>query len=119
MSDSSRLEAGLPPFNFTEAVEQAGLEDAAERLADIGLVGLQGEEGRVDRWVLQPEGLGWRFDFTKQLLDDAAWDSLVQLAELADWQGARDLQFSGAAVNETEGRAVLHMALRGQSEDAF
>lgn len=119
MSDSSRLEAGLPPFNFTEAVEQAGLEDAAERLADIGLVGLQGEEGRVDRWVLQPEGLGWRFDFTKQLLDDAAWEGLVQLAENADWQGARDLQFSGAAVNETEGRAVLHMALRGQSGDAF
>ena len=119
MEDSKVPEAVLPTFDLLDAVEQAGLEDAADRLAGIGLAQLQDEPGRIDRWVLEPEGLGWRFDFTKQLMDGAAWDGLVQLAEKADWQGARDLQFSGAPVNETEGRAVLHMALRGESGDGF
>ena len=67
----------------------------------------------VSRWAR------WRFDFTKQLIDGAAWDGLRELAEAANWKGARDTQFAGHPINETEGRAVLHMALRGQAEDAF
>ena len=110
---------GWAPFDFDGAARRVDLEGHATRLKDKGLVDLQQESGRVDRWVLSPDGLGWRFDFTKQLIDGAAWDGLRELAEAANWEGARDAQFAGHPINETEGRAVLHMALRGRAEDAF
>ena len=110
---------GWAPFDFDVAARRVDLDGHAARLKEKGLVNLQHELGRVDRWVLSPDGLGWRFDFTKQLIDGAAWNGLRELAEAADWEGARDAQFGGQPVNETEGRAVLHMALRGRAEDAF
>lgn len=110
---------GWAPFDFDGAARRVDLEGHAARLREKGLVDLQQDSGRVDRWVLSPDGLGWRFDFTKQLIDGAAWGGLRELAEAANWEGARDAQFAGHPINETEGRAVLHMALRGSAEDAF
>ena len=95
------------------------IQSQADRLQQKGLQRLQQEEGRVERWVLEPEGLRWRFDFTKQCIDGDAWSALKSLAEEADWKGARDAQFSGGIINSTEGRAVLHMALRGAPSDGF
>jgi len=51
-------------------------------------------------------------DYSKTQIDDAARATLLSLAEQADVAGRRDAMFSGAAINETEGRAVLHTALR-------
>jgi len=52
------------------------------------------------------------FDFSKTNIDDDGLDLLIALAEGADVAGRREAMFSGAAINETEGRAVLHTALR-------
>ena len=109
----------LTPFDLGQALERHGLEAQSTRLKAKGLKALQADEGRVDRWVLRPEGLSWRFDFTKQLVDQDAWVALKAVAEDADWSTQRDRQFGGAPINETEGRAVLHMALRGEAGDAF
>ena len=109
---------GLTPFDLAKAMLNAGLEAHGERVRSTGLQALQAESGRVDRWVLQAPG-GWRFDFTKQCIDDQAYAALKEVAQAADWAGQRDLQFAGAPINETEGRAVLHMALRGEAEDEF
>ena len=92
---------GWAPFDFDAAARRVDLKGHAARLKARGLVDLQQESGRVDRWVLSPDGLGWRFDFTKQLIDLAAWDGLLGLAQAADWQGARDAQFAGHPINET------------------
>lgn len=112
-------EEGLAPFPFVDALSITGLKEHAKRVKGIGLQALQSLEGRTKRWVLQPTGSGWRFDFTKQCVDEEAWQGLERLAHLADWKGARDLQFSGAPINRTEGRAVLHMALRANEGDTF
>jgi glucose-6-phosphate isomerase len=112
-------EKGLAPFPFLEALRAAALPEHADRLKGIGLIPLQSEGRRTERWVLEPKKSGWRFDFTKQLIDEEAWRGLEKLAHLADWKGARDLQFAGAPINHTEGRSVLHMALRGAEGDAF
>ncbi|MEM6622492.1 MAG: glucose-6-phosphate isomerase [Pseudomonadota bacterium] len=52
-------------------------------------------------------------DFSKEKLDQTALDALLHLAQAADVAGHRDRLFAGEALNATEGRAVLHMALRG------
>ncbi|MEM7269362.1 MAG: glucose-6-phosphate isomerase, partial [Pseudomonadota bacterium] len=52
-------------------------------------------------------------DFSKEKLDEGAWSALFRLAEARGVAGRRDAMFTGEAINETEGRAVLHTALRG------
>ena len=52
-------------------------------------------------------------DLSKEKLDAAALDALLALARAADIEGRREAMFAGAPVNRTEGRAALHMALRG------
>ncbi|MDG1380644.1 MAG: glucose-6-phosphate isomerase [Flavobacteriales bacterium] len=112
-------ESGLSPFDFEAAASRHGLQQHADRLAAQGLQTLQSQDGRVQEWVLKPEGLGWRFDFTKQCIDSAAWRGLVSLAQDAEWQKAIRAQFGGSEINATEGRAVLHAALRGDQGDPF
>ncbi len=51
-------------------------------------------------------------DFSKTAIDDAALDALFALAEAADLDGFRRRLFAGDAVNLTEHRAAMHMALR-------
>ena len=112
-------ESGLSPFDFKAAAERHGIQGHADRLNGIGLQALQSSNDRVSRWVLSPNDMGWRFDFTKQCMDGPAWQALVKLAEDAHWKKAVAAQFGGHAINATEGRAVLHMALRGDPEDDF
>ncbi|TDL91348.1 glucose-6-phosphate isomerase [Meridianimarinicoccus aquatilis] len=52
------------------------------------------------------------FDYSKTNLDTTAMGLLWGLAEAADVPARRDAMFAGEAINETEGRAVLHTALR-------
>src|SRR5579859_6289557 len=51
-------------------------------------------------------------DLSRQKLDDAALDALGAHVEAGGWQAARDAMFAGAPINTSEGRAVLHTALR-------
>ncbi len=55
---------------------------------------------------------GMLFDYSKTAIDAEARDALLHLADGADWTARRDAMFTGAKINETEGRAVLHTALR-------
>src|SRR5208282_2720631 len=55
-------------------------------------------------------------DYAKSSIDDAAREALFALAEAADLDGFRRRLFAGAAVNVTEGRAAMHMALRSPPE---
>ncbi|KLD63613.1 glucose-6-phosphate isomerase [Dyella japonica] len=51
-------------------------------------------------------------DLSRQKLDQAALDALGAHVEASGWQAARDAMFSGQPINTSEGRAVLHTALR-------
>lgn len=72
----------------------------------------QEEKNRVENFSIQFEDL--LFDFSKNRLSQQAFESLVQLAEECDLKAAIEAQFSGEIINETEGRAVLHTALRSK-----
>ncbi|MEP3055334.1 glucose-6-phosphate isomerase [Ascidiaceihabitans sp.] len=53
-----------------------------------------------------------RLDYSKTNIDAETRDALLALAEAADVTAHRDAMFSGQKINQTEGRAVLHTALR-------
>ena len=55
-------------------------------------------------------------DLSKEKLDADALSALLDLARAADLEARRDAMFAGATTNSTEGRSVLHMALRGGAE---
>ena len=57
------------------------------------------------------------FDYSKNLMDQSTKDLLLQLAEETKLKEAIDLMFAGDKINETEGRAVLHTALRDFSSN--
>ncbi|KIJ35288.1 hypothetical protein M422DRAFT_262454 [Sphaerobolus stellatus SS14] len=51
-------------------------------------------------------------DFSKNLINEPIFKTLLELAEEADVAGAREKLFSGEHINTSEDRAVLHIALR-------
>ncbi|MCV0395843.1 MAG: glucose-6-phosphate isomerase [Rhizobiaceae bacterium] len=54
-------------------------------------------------------------DFSRTALDREALDLLEEAARAADVEGRRDAMLAGQPINATEGRAVLHTALRNRS----
>ncbi|MBU1068937.1 glucose-6-phosphate isomerase [Myxococcota bacterium] len=54
-------------------------------------------------------------DFSKNLVNDEILAALLQLAEETDVVGATKAMFAGEPINVTEGRAVLHTALRNRA----
>ncbi|WP_371223895.1 glucose-6-phosphate isomerase [Roseovarius sp. 2305UL8-3] len=60
---------------------------------------------------------GMLFDYSKTRLTAPARDALLTLAKTRGVAERRDAMFAGGIINETEGRAVLHTALRNLSGD--
>jgi glucose-6-phosphate isomerase len=54
-------------------------------------------------------------DFSKNLITEEIFNTLLKLAEEVDLASAIKAQYTGEAINVTEGRAVLHTALRNRS----
>jgi len=71
---------------------------------------------RAERFTLAGGGLA--ADFSKNRITDETLKLLVQLAHEANVEKRRDAMFAGDIVNPTEGRAVLHTALRASNPNA-
>ena len=71
------------------------------------------EPDRAERFSLAVDGL-W-LDYSKNRLDQRALDLLIEWAEASGLVAARSAMFKGEAINRTEQRAVLHVALRNRS----
>ncbi len=68
------------------------------------------DPGRFD--AFSAEAAGILLDYSKNRIDAPAMKALVGLARDAGVEARRDAMWSGEAINITEHRAVLHMALR-------
>ena len=68
------------------------------------------EPDRARRFTFAFDDLS--LDLSRTALDPATLDALFALAAAADLEGFRARLFAGAAVNPTERRAAMHMALR-------
>jgi glucose-6-phosphate isomerase len=83
--------------------------DASARSLDLRTA-FAADPGRFERLSWQaPEVYA---DLSKNLLDDPALQGLLALAQACALPERRDAMLAGAPVNLTEGRAVLHTALR-------
>jgi glucose-6-phosphate isomerase len=58
-------------------------------------------------------------DFSCERIDDKALKNLMTLARFRGVENARDAMYNGDPINTTEGREVLHVALRAEREDGF
>ncbi|VDC32990.1 glucose-6-phosphate isomerase [Pseudogemmobacter humi] len=68
------------------------------------------DPGRAAGFSVRADGL--LFDFSKTNIDAGGRAALIALAEASGLAEKRAAMFSGKKINETEGRAVLHVALR-------
>ncbi len=92
------------------------LTDLYAKKKDLSLrAAFAADPGRFSRYS-RTFGDSFLLDFSKNLIDDEILDALVALAEDTDVAGARRAMFAGEPINVTEGRAVLHTALRNRSD---
>ena len=73
-----------------------------------------GDATRGERLTVEAAGLF--LDYSKHRVTDDTVRLLLALADEAGLRAAIDAMFSGAKINVTEGRAVLHVALRAPSD---
>jgi glucose-6-phosphate isomerase len=85
----------------------------ADEIRDLHLRDLFAEDGdRGERLAVQAEDV--YLDYSKNRVTDRTLRLLVQLAEARDLRQRIDAMFAGDAINSTEDRAVLHVALRAR-----
>jgi glucose-6-phosphate isomerase len=71
--------------------------------------------GRFDAYSLTLENI--LFDYSKNLISNETLSLLQQLATECKVKDAVEAMFAGEKINKTEGRSVLHIALRNLSDD--
>ena len=75
------------------------------------------DPGRLERMGVEAAGL--YLDLSKQAWSAEGFEAALDLARTCDVEGRRNALFAGEAVNATEGRAVLHPALRAADDADF
>jgi glucose-6-phosphate isomerase len=94
--------------------EFRGLESHRKRLQAVSMRTLfSGDPKRFGKHSVSLGDL--LYDYSKNRVDDEAMAALVALARNAGVEARREAMFSGEPINVTEGRAVLHTALRDLS----
>lgn len=98
----------------TESAEWAALQNHYESMKDVRLRDLfDDDSARGGRFTAEAAGL--YLDYSKNRITDDTMDLLVALAEASGVSAAAERMFSGARINQTENRPVLHTALRNRS----
>lgn len=101
----------LPTVNFTETAAYKYLADHFININEKSLKQLFAEdEGRFEKFSLIFEDI--LVDYSKNRIDDTTIALLIQLARECKLDEAIKAMFSGDKINQTEGRQVLHVALR-------
>jgi glucose-6-phosphate isomerase len=86
------------------------LTEAAASAKGRRILDLFDDAGRAQDFAVEASGLF--FDYSKTQISAVDREILIGLYRAAGVDGRRDAMFGGAKINDTEGRAVLHTALR-------
>jgi glucose-6-phosphate isomerase len=101
----------------TQTAAWKALRSHHDEVADLQMRDLfRDDPGRAQRFSLSLGDL--LFDYSKNRVTDQTLSLLTRLAEESGVPKWVERMFSGDAINETEGRAVLHTALRNRGDRA-
>jgi len=104
----------LSTINFTNTSAYKALQLDQSRLALTTIAQLFKEDtARQEKYSQTFNSIF--FDYSKNLLDEKSFQSLLQLAIECGLEDAIKAQFKGEKINQTEGRSVLHTALRAKA----
>ncbi len=102
---------------MSQPIHQPAWSDLASHAEEMRSTQLQdlfdADPDRVSRFQMEVAGL--YTDYSKQRITTDTIGMLQALAKQQDVLGLRDAMFDGQAINTTEDRAVLHVALRNRS----
>jgi glucose-6-phosphate isomerase len=104
----------LSTINFTSTSAYKALQLDQSRLASTTITQLFKEDTARQKKYSQTFNSIF-FDYSKNLLDEKSFQSLIQLAKECGLEEAIKAQFKGDKINQTEGRSVLHTALRAKA----
>ncbi len=86
------------------------VKSEAEAARGRAILPLFDDPGRAESFSVRHDGM--LFDYAKTTLTDSARAALLDLIRAQGLEARRGAMFAGQPINETEGRAVLHTALR-------
>jgi len=104
----------LPKIDFTTTPSYKYLADRYVDMLSKSIKELFADDNqRFNKFSLQFEDI--LLDYSKNRIDEQTWALLIQLAKECSVNKAIDAMYSGEKINATEGRPVLHIALRNRS----
>ena len=104
----------LPKINFTTTKAYQYLADHYININQTDIKSLfAADPERFSKFSILLEAI--LFDYSKNRINDETMALLIQLAKECKLDEAIKAMFNGEKINETEGREVLHIALRNQS----
>ncbi len=108
----------LPKINFTETTAYKYLTDHFIAISETNIRDLFAQDGeRFEKFSILFEDI--LVDFSKNRIDETTFALLIQLAKECKLAEAIKAMYTGDKINQTEGRPVLHIALRNQSNKAI
>ncbi|MGC2394456.1 MAG: glucose-6-phosphate isomerase, partial [Rhodomicrobium sp.] len=96
---------------LTKSTAWKALEDHQKKMRDVSLRDLFADDPERAR-RMTAEAAGVFLDYSKNRITDETLKLLCDLAEQSGLRARIDAMFRGEKINVTEGRAVLHVALR-------
>ena len=106
----------LPNIPLTENSSWNALLAHQQKIAQSSILDhFKNETNRLDYTTFEWED--FYVDVSKNRIDQKGFDLLLELAKESGLKEAIKAQFSGATINSTENRAVLHSALRTLKKD--
>ncbi|GAL62099.1 glucose-6-phosphate isomerase [Algibacter lectus] len=108
----------LPNINPTTTKSWKKLQAHFEAVKDVHMKDLFAEDKtRANKFTIKWDD--FYVDFSKNRITEETLKYLLELADDVKLKDAIKSQFSGEIINETEGRAVLHTALRAPKDADF
>ncbi|MFZ2895694.1 MAG: glucose-6-phosphate isomerase [Saprospiraceae bacterium] len=107
----------MPLFKINPANTSSwkSLSSSQKRLEGVDIKTLfSADENRFDNYSISFGDI--MFDYSKNRIDGQVMAELLGLAEECKVRESIDAMFGGEKINETEGRSVLHIALRNRSD---
>ena len=108
----------LPSINPTTTESWKKLQEHFENVKDVHMKDLFAQnQDRANKFTIKWDD--FYVDYSKNRITDDTLKHLIQLADDVKLKEAIKSQFSGDIINQTEGRAVLHTALRAPKDADF